>query len=212
MAYIGQRPANLGQQTSEDTFTATAGQTVFTLTADVGRKSDIIISINGVVQAGTAYGVSGTGGRTLTFTSGVTLNNIVRILHIGYKPATITVANSGVTTAKIADNAVTGAKIAMGSDAAGDILYYNGTDYIRLAKGTASQHLAINSGATAPEWVTAVGGGPSLGTLSVIRTNAKTISENITFAGTENGMSAGPITIADSYTVTVANGSTWTIV
>ena len=202
MAYIGKSPANLGQSTSEDTFTATAGQTVFTLTADVGRKSDIIISINGVVQAGTAYGVSGTGGRTLTFTAGVTLNDVVRILHIGYKPATITVA----------DNAVTGAKIAMGSDAAGDILYYNGTDYIRLAKGTASQHLAINSGATAPEWVTAVGGGPSLGTLSVIRTNAKTISENITFAGTENGMSAGPITIADSYTVTVANGSTWTIV
>ena len=202
MAYIGKSPANLGQSTSEDTFTATAAQTVFTLTADVGRKSDIIISINGVVQAGTAYGVSGTGGRTLTFTAGVTLNDVVRILHIGYKPATITVA----------DNAVTGAKIAMGSDAAGDILYYNGTDYIRLAKGTASQHLAINSGATAPEWVTAVGGGPSLGTLSVIRTNAKTISENITFAGTENGMSAGPITIADSYTVTVANGSTWTIV
>ena len=202
MAYIGQEPANLGQSTSEDTFTATAGQTVFTLTADVGLKTDIVVSINGVVQAGTAYGVSGTGGRTLTFTAGVTLNDVVRILHIGYKPATITVA----------DNAVTGAKIAMGSDAAGDILYYNGTDYIRLAKGTASQHLAINSGATAPEWVTAVGGGPSLGTLSVIRTNAKTISENITFAGTENGMSAGPITIADSYTVTVANGSTWTIV
>ena len=212
MAYIGQEPALVGQVTTEDTFTATASQTVFTLTADVGLKTDIVVSINGVVQAGTAYGVSGTGGRTLTFTAGVTLNDVVRILHIGYKPATITVANSGVTTAKIADNAVTGAKIAMGSDAAGDILYYNGTDYIRLAKGTASQHLAINSGATAPEWVTAVGGGPSLGTLSVIRTNAKTISENITFAGTENGMSAGPITIADSYTVTVANGSTWTIV
>ena len=202
MAYIGKSPNEIGQITSEDTFTATAGQTVFTLTADVGLKTDIVVSINGVVQAGTAYGVSGTGGRTLTFTAGVTLNDVVRILHIGYKPATITVA----------DNAVTGAKIAMGSDAAGDILYYNGTDYIRLAKGTASQHLAINSGATAPEWVTAVGGGPSLGTLSVIRTNAKTISENITFAGTENGMSAGPITIADSYTVTVANGSTWTIV
>ena len=202
MAYIGQEPALVGQVTTEDTFTATASQTVFTLTADVGLKTDIVVSINGVVQAGTAYGVSGTGGRTLTFTAGVTLNDVVRILHIGYKPATMTVA----------DNAVTGAKIAMGSDAAGDILYYNGTDYIRLAKGTASQHLAINSGATAPEWVTAVGGGPSLGTLSVIRTNAKTISENITFAGTENGMSAGPITIADSYTVTVANGSTWTIV
>ena len=47
----------------------------------------------------------------------------------------------------------------MGSDAAGDILYYNGTDYVRLAKGTAAQQLAINSGATAPEWVTAGAGG-----------------------------------------------------
>ena len=53
-------------------------------------------------------------------------------------------------------------------------------------------------------------GGPSLGTASIIRTNAQTISENITIGSTTNGMSAGPITIADSYTVTV-NG-TWSIV
>ena len=69
----------------------------------------------------------------------------------------ITVAelqDNAVATAKILDNAVTGAKIAMGSDAAGDVLYYNGTDYVRLAKGTAGQVLTINSGATAPEWAT----------------------------------------------------------
>jgi hypothetical protein len=53
-------------------------------------------------------------------------------------------------------------------------------------------------------------GGPSLGTSSVIRTNAQTISENITIASTSNGMSAGPITIADGYTVTV-NGN-WSVV
>jgi len=64
-----------------------------------------------------------------------------------------------VDTAEIAANAVDGSKIAMGSDAAGDILYYNGTDYVRLPKGTAAQQLAINSGATAPEWVTAAAGG-----------------------------------------------------
>ena len=63
-----------------------------------------------------------------------------------------TVADGSITTAKLADNAVTGAKIALGSDAAGDIMYHNGTDYIRLAKGTANQVLQINSGATAPEW------------------------------------------------------------
>ena len=53
-------------------------------------------------------------------------------------------------------------------------------------------------------------GGPSLGAASIIRTNALTISENITIPSTSNGMSAGPITIADGFTVTV-NG-TWSIV
>ncbi len=53
-------------------------------------------------------------------------------------------------------------------------------------------------------------GGPSLGTSSVIRTNAQTISEDITIPSTSNGMSAGPITIADGYTITV-NGN-WSII
>ena len=47
-------------------------------------------------------------------------------------------------------------------------------------------------------WSPVAGGGPSLGTDSIIRTNPTTISENITVgpsAGNEfaNGMSAGPI-------------------
>ena len=44
-------------------------------------------------------------------------------------------------------------------------------------------------------------GGPSLGTASIIRTNANTISENITIPANTNGMSAGPITIADGNTI-----------
>ena len=50
---------------------------------------------------------------------------------------TAKIVDLNVTTAKLANNSVTGAKIALGSDAQGDIMYYNGTDYIRLAKGTA---------------------------------------------------------------------------
>jgi len=53
-------------------------------------------------------------------------------------------------------------------------------------------------------------GGPSLGAASIMRTNANTISENITVPTNTNAMSAGPITIADGYTITV-NG-TWSIV
>jgi hypothetical protein len=60
------------------------------------------------------------------------------------------VADDAVTTVKIIDNAVTGAKMAMGSDARGDTLYYNGTDYARLAKGTNGQVLKM--GANDPAW------------------------------------------------------------
>jgi hypothetical protein len=51
---------------------------------------------------------------------------------------------------------------------------------------------------------------PSLGISSIIRTNAQTINEDITISSTTNGMSAGPITIASTKTVTV-NGN-WSVV
>jgi len=41
----------------------------------------------------------------------------------------------------------------------GDILFRDGSGLQRLAKGTASQVLTINSGATAPEWADSAGGG-----------------------------------------------------
>ena len=60
-----------------------------------------------------------------------------------------------IDTAAIADNAVDGAKIAMGSDAAGDVLYHNGTDYVRLAKPATpkGEILSFNTSAVAPSWV-----------------------------------------------------------
>ena len=72
--------------------------------------------------------------------------------------------------------------------------------------GTVGSNVARSSGIVA----SAEGGGPSLGEDHVIRTNAKEISTTITFSGSENGFSAGPITV--SGTVTIASGSTWTIV
>jgi len=171
MAYIGKEPANVGQRPSEDTYTSTANQTVFTLTADVDYESDIIVSINGVVQTNAAFALSGTGSRTLTFVSGMTVGDVVRVLHHGYKPAGVHEAIDGsITTAKIADDAVTQGKI----------------------------HSSV------------VLGGPSIGTIpNMVRTNAKTITAAITFAGTENGITAGPVTFSGSGSVTVTTGSTW---
>jgi hypothetical protein len=42
--------------------------------------------------------------------------------------------------------------------------------------------------------------------------NGQTISSDYTIPTGYNGMSAGPITIADGVTVTVSNGSEWSIV
>jgi hypothetical protein len=71
---------------------------------------------------------------------------------------TLSVGDSGDTLA-LATDAVTGFNV--GSDAAGDVLYNDGTDYTRLAKpGTpADEVLTFATGATAPSWVAAGGGG-----------------------------------------------------
>jgi hypothetical protein len=81
-----------------------------------------------------------------------------------------------------------------------------------LEDGSVTTAKVVDGAITAAKINSAVAlGGPSLGTNSVIRTNAKVIAENITFAGTENGMTIGPITINSGYTVTVASGSTWVV-
>ncbi len=111
---------------------------------------------------------------------------------------TWTIDNNAITTAKVnngaigstqlANNSVTGGKIAMGSDAQGDILYYDGTDYTRLAKGTAGQVLKINSGATAPEWGTAGAG-------------------SVTSVGSGTGLTGGPITGSGTLNVDVGTSA-----
>ena len=50
----------------------------------------------------------------------------------------------------------------------------------------------------------------TLGLNAIMRTNAQTIDANMSVASTVNAMSAGPITIADTYVVTVLGY--WTVV
>ncbi len=183
MAYIGKEPANVGQRSSEDIEVATAGQQIFYLSEDVDYESDIIVTINGVTQSNEAFGLDGTGNRTLTFSSGMTVGDVVRVVHHGYKPMTVSVDDLSIGTQKIVDDAVTEPKIA----------------------NNAVTQSKIHS--------SVVLGGPSIGTIpNMIRTNAKAITEVITFAGTENGITAGPVTFSGNGSVVVTTGSTWHIV
>ena len=83
----------------------------------------------------------------------------------------------------------------------------------------AAEIYKADDGTGSAGWASVAGCGPSLGDDSIIRTNNDTISENITVGPTANGddkftngMSAGPIEIANGYTVTVESGASWSIV
>jgi len=70
-----------------------------------------------------------------------------------------------------------------------------------------------------PAWAIVGGGGPSVGTNSIVRTNGPAINENITIGpaangGAEftNGFSGGPITLSSGFTLTIENGANYTII
>lgn len=101
----------------------------------------------------TALGLTGTnsGDQTITLTGDVTGSGTG---SFATTLATVSIAKGGTgqTTATAAFDALAP------TTTAGDIIYYNGTDNIRLGIGTADQVLTVNSGATAPEWKTSSGG------------------------------------------------------
>ena len=113
-------------------------------------KTDATLGANSVGI--TELNVSdGSAGQYLTTNGNGTLSFATDSTNVGATSVGGDVTGT-VANIQIAANAVDGTHIALGSDAAGDVMYYNGTNYIRLAKGTATQVLTMNSGATAPEW------------------------------------------------------------
>ena len=157
-----------------------------------------------------------------TLTAG-SINNLNNLL---------TPANASVTAAKMAttdtlpawngsaltnlpvqtppDNSVTGAKLNI-SLLAGDTMYASGTDTLaKLPKGTAAQVLAMNSGATAPEWADAAGGAWNLKDSGTLTTATEllitSITNTIQIRMTDMDFSAA--TVIKWYTST-DNGSSW---
>jgi hypothetical protein len=72
-----------------------------------------------------------------------------------------------------------------------------------------ANELLKTDGAGVLSWAVDSGGGPSLGTDHIIRTNALSITSPVTFAGTENGVTYGPISV--TALVTVTSPSVWHI-
>lgn len=118
----------------------------------------------------------------------------------------VAIANGGTgqTTAVAAFDALSPATTK------GDLIVANGTDNVRLAVGTNTQVLTADSTtATGVKW--AAPASSNVTALGLWENNA-TISANYTITTGNNGMSAGPISVASGVTVTVPTGSSWTVV
>ena len=123
------------------------------------------------------------------------------------------IAANAVTSNEIANNAVTGAKIAMTSDAQGDVLFYGGTDYERLAAGTSGYFLKTLGSGADPAWAEVPAGAPTGGgSEKVFYENENSVDTDYTLTTNYNAVSAGPVTVASGVTVTIPAGQAWVIV
>jgi len=90
----------------------------------------------------------------------------------------------------------------------GGVGYGTGTAHAYTAAGTAGKVLTAN-GAAAPTWEDAPNAPKASGALIV---NTTTVSESYVLPTGSNAFSVGPITIADTYTVTVSSGQRWVVI
>tara|TARA_R100000329_G_scaffold46837_1_gene43736 strand:+ start:7244 stop:7708 length:465 start_codon:yes stop_codon:yes gene_type:complete len=117
--------------------------------------------------------------------------------------------DGSIDEAHIADNQVTLAKMA--GLARGKIIYGNASgDPTALTVGSANY--VLKSDGTDISWGEVAAGAQGTGSDKIFWENGQTVTGNYTITNNQNAMSAGPITINDSVTVTIGDGETWTIV
>tara|TARA_B100000287_G_scaffold394952_1_gene409429 strand:+ start:7989 stop:10790 length:2802 start_codon:yes stop_codon:yes gene_type:complete len=140
-------------------------------------------------------------GSTVTVPGNINVSGEVQTANIGYTDGdnSMTIADGGKVTFA--------AGFAVGSDAAGDMLYHNGTSYVRFAKGSADQVLTMNDAASAPGWedpvtgMRSVSGDTDNGIITwVTSDNTFAVESNLTFDGTDLGVAAKVFHLGDTDT------------
>lgn len=189
-------------------YTATVGQTVFTgvddgsvvLALNVGAE---IVTLNGVVlEQGTDYTATGS---SITLTTAAAADDELNIYAFGnFTVADVVSASTGGTFQN--NIAVNGTVTA--TSFSGDGSGLTGIDSLPSQTGNSGKYLTTDG--TDPSWAELDTDANS--TTKGLYEHAHTISSNYSITAGNNAMSAGPITIANGVSVTIPDGSTWTIV
>jgi hypothetical protein len=217
--YIGNQLAQGEFRKLDDISSSFNGSTTaFNLTASsatviAGAATQLIISVNGVIQEPLVSYTLAQGGSQIQFiTAPPTGATFFGILFGGVGQVSIP-SDASVTTEKIADSAVTNAKIdtvaaskLTGALPAIDGSALTGIDALPSQTGHAGEYLTTDG--TTASWEEL---NPNKTTYGMFE-NANTITANYSITSGNNAMTAGPITIADGVDVVIPDGSTWTIV
>lgn len=179
----------------------------------------LLVSLGGVLQEPDGSGNVGftINGNQIVFAVAPAAGTNCFIISYGNILDIGTAADGTVTSQKIASPGPTW-------DANGS-LSVNGTGYIDIPAGTTAQRpgtantgmLRFNSdfsryeGYDGNAWGS-LGGAGGAGGDSVFYENDTNVTTSYTITTGKNAMTAGPITINNSATVTIPNGSTWTVV
>jgi hypothetical protein len=241
MAYIGNSPANVGNYQIVDTIASSfnGSLTSFALasggiTITPAKSGQLLVGVNGVMQQPDDTGTNGfkVSGSNVVFSSPPASGDTFWAVYQGQNVDIGTPSDDVVDTAHIKDNAITAAKIADGTIVAADI----GADAVGLselsATGTASSSTFLrgDNSWVAVDALPAQSGNAgkflttnaSTASWAVLDTDANTttkglyemantIAANYTITTNNNAISAGPITINSSISVTIPSGSTWVI-
>ena len=82
------------------------------------------------------------------------------------------IENLTITGTDIADNSISGSKIALGGDAQGDIMYFDGGNWARLGPATLGWLLKTNGANANPSWIAPTSAGlPAVGTAKNVLTS-----------------------------------------
>jgi len=144
----------------------------------------------------------------------------------GARVARADTAGSATTAGSVTNSLTAGTGLsgtAFNGSAAQTWNHASGNGYNHIPTGGQSTYVLTWASSGAATWAAPTGGGSSgwtyyrdssgiNATAPVIRTNAQQIDANITMLATENGLSAGPITISSGVTVTIPSGASWSIV
>jgi hypothetical protein len=185
----GDGAVNFATTSGNITIDAQATDADVIIKVDDGGSPVTAVTFDGS-EAGKAIFVSDVSvGGSLQATSDVNVGGELQTANIGYTDGdnSMTIADGGKVTFS--------AGFAVGSDASGDILYSNGTNYVRLAKGSDDQVLTLASGV--PSWATpASGGGSITRTASGALANGDMVSIN-----TNGTVSKANVVVSSSTTV-----------